>query len=85
MTNQPIVLQPISTAPKDRTWILVAGESGYGSTPLRFSVCRYISDYSDPWRNHANDGFTDGGPEPIYWMPLPIAQPINLNHDSSVR
>jgi hypothetical protein len=62
------VLQPISTAPRDGTFILVAGESGYTSTPLRYAVCRWVE---GDWRDHAHDHFTDGGPEALYWMPLP--------------
>ncbi len=64
---------PIDTAPRDGTWILLAGPSGYGSTPLRVEVCRYDPDYRplNPWQTHSNDAFTDGGPEPTHWLPLP--------------
>ncbi len=58
---------PIETAPSN-TFVLVAGLSGYGSTPLRVEVCRRVG---DDWRNHAHDLFTDGGDEPLYWLPLP--------------
>ena len=65
--------QPIETAPKDGTWILLAGPSGYCSTPLRVEVCRYDDIYRplQPWVNHAGDSFLDGGPDPTYWLPLP--------------
>jgi len=62
------VLQPIATAPRDGTYILVAGESGYTSTPLRYQACCWVE---GTWRDHAHDHFTDGGSEPLYWMPLP--------------
>lgn len=61
--------QPISTAPLDR-YILVAGPSGYSSTPLRVAVCCWAESHGN-WRNHAFDSFTDGGPEPLWWMELP--------------
>ena len=65
--------QPISTAPRDGTYILLAGSSGYGTTPLRVAVCRYASTFRplNPWVNHANDAFSDGGEAPTHWMPLP--------------
>ncbi len=64
---------PIETAPRDRTYILLAGPSGYGTTPLRVEVCRYDADFRplQPWVNHANDSFLDGGDAPTHWMPLP--------------
>jgi len=69
-------LRPISTAPKDGTYVLVAGGSGYTTTPLRFAACRYDPEYRliDPWVDHANDRFTDGGEEPKYWMLLPTVK-----------
>lgn len=63
--------RPIETAPRSGTWIVVAGPSGYTTTPLRIEVCRYVSGYLQPWRNHANDSFMDGGEAPTLWMPLP--------------
>lgn len=66
-------LQPIGTAPKDGTWILLFAPSGYGTTPLRCEVCRYYPEYRplQPWQNHANDSFLDGGEAPTHWLPLP--------------
>ena len=61
-------LQPIATAPRDGTFVLLFGPSGYGSTPFRCEVGRYVE---KGWRTHANDWFTDGGAKPTHWMPLP--------------
>ncbi len=68
-----MTLRPISTAPRDGTWVLLFGPSGYVTTPLRVEVGRYYPTYRplSPWQNHANDAFTDGGPEPTHWLPLP--------------
>ena len=73
---------PISTAPRDKTYVLVAGDSGYSTTPLRVEVCRYDDDYRplNPWVNHSDDAFTDGGGEPKWWMPLPPV-PADLTDD----
>ncbi len=64
---------PIDTAPKDGTWIIIAGPSGYTSTPLRAAIARYYPEYrpTDPWQTHSNDSFSDGGPAPTLWMHLP--------------
>ena len=66
-------LQPIETAPRDGTYILLFGKSGYTTTPLRCQVGHYDADYRplNPWQTHSNDAFTDGGKEPIYWAPIP--------------
>ncbi len=68
-------LQSISTAPRDGTWVLLFGPSGYTTTPFRAEVGRYYPSYRplNPWRNHANNAFADGGPEPTHWMPLSTA------------
>ena len=58
---------PIADAPKDGTWVLVAGPSGYTSSPIRIEVCRFIAPH---WRNHADNLFTDGGDEPTHFLPL---------------
>lgn len=65
--------QPIETAPKDGTWVLIAGPSGYSTTPLRAEVGRYYPQFRplNPWQTHADDAFTDGGPGPTHWIPLP--------------
>ena len=68
-----MTLQPIETAPRDGRYILVFGDSGYVTTPMRCEVCRYDAKYHplQPWANHANDSFEDGGPPALYWAPLP--------------
>lgn len=68
-----MTLQPISTAPRDGTWVLLFGPSGYVTTPLRAAVGRYALAYRplNPWQTYSNDAFTDGGPEPTHWLPLP--------------
>ena len=50
---------------------MLCGDSGYTSTPLRVAVCRYVDGYIAPWRNHANDAFTDEGLPPCGWLPIP--------------
>ena len=71
--REAIKLQPIATAPRDGTYVLLFGPSGYTTTPLRCEVCRYDAEYRprQPWVNHSNDSFLDGGEAPTHWMPLP--------------
>lgn len=71
-----IKLNPIETAPKDGRFILLAGPSGESSTPLRFEACRYYPEYHpfQPWVNHSNDSFGDGGAAPTHWMELPTTE-----------
>lgn len=65
--------QPLETAPRDGTYILLAGPSGYMGTPLRVEVCRYDAEYRplQPWVTFSSDSFLDGGEAPTCWMPLP--------------
>ena len=69
--------RPIETAPRDGTYVILFGPSGYTTTPLRAEVCRYDAEYRprQPWVNHANDSFEDGGGPPTCWMPLPDGEP----------
>ncbi len=63
---------PIETAPRDGTYVLLAGPSGYITTPLRAHVGRWGTTYKENrWITHSNDDFTDDGEEPTLWMPLP--------------
>lgn len=66
-------LKPIETAPKDGSYILLFGPSGYIGTPLRCEVCHYDPEYKplQPWVNHACNAFTDSGEAPTHWAPLP--------------
>ena len=65
---------PIESAPRDGTYILLAGQSGYNTTPLRVEVCKFDHEYRprNPWVNHSCDAFSDGGAAPTHWMPLPF-------------
>ncbi len=69
---------PIKTAPRDGRFILLAGPSGYTSTNLRVQACRYTEGYRSPWRTFSNDAFTDDGPEPTHWLPLPTDDDTDL-------
>ena len=60
--------KPINSAPLNR-YILIAGDSGYITTPLRVEVAKW-SHQRGAWLNHAHDYFTDGGTNPIYWAEL---------------
>lgn len=62
-------LKPINTAPRDK-WILLAGDSGYSTTPLRFEAGKFSTNRGY-WITYCNDAFTDGGGEPKWWMELP--------------
>ena len=65
-------MQPINTAPKDGSYIILWGDSGFSGTTLRCTVGKYISSYKhSPWRDYGNDAFTDTGSEPTHWSPLP--------------
>lgn len=69
----PLRWRPIETAPHDGTYVIVGGPSGYIGTPMRAEVCRYDANFRplSPWVTHANDSFTDGGPQCTHWIPLP--------------
>lgn len=68
-------LLPMDTAPKDGTFVLLFGDSGYKGTPYRCEVCRWRADYRPlaPWQNHCDDSFLDGGGDPVGWLPLPYS------------
>lgn len=66
--------QPLETAPKDGTYVILAGPTGLSTTPLRAEICRYDPTFWQlpcKWVNHQHDGFVKGGSEPTLWMPIP--------------
>lgn len=71
--NQLNTLQPISTAPRDGTYVLLFGDSGHSTAPFRCEVCRYDAAYRklQPWLNHWNDSFEDCGAPATHWLPIP--------------
>ena len=68
------ILQPIETCPKDGSYFIAWGPSGYTTTPLRCEVCHWDANYRplNPIQTHSNDAFTDGGASATYWSPLPF-------------
>ena len=63
--------QPIETAPKN-TFVLLACQSGYTTTPYVFTTGILRSDYhAGRWIDHANDDLLDWGMKPTHWRPLP--------------
>jgi len=82
-------MEPIETAPRDGTYILLFGPSGYYSTPFRCEIGKYDAEYRplSPWINHANDSFEDGGPGPTHWAPIPEEKKPSLgwSGDKMVR
>jgi len=59
----------IETAPKDGTWILLMGESGYINRPYRVHVGNWGE--RDWWMQSEDCSFEDDGGPPTHWMPLP--------------
>ncbi len=65
--------EPIESAPRDGSWILLRGESGYVRRPFRVSVGCWNGEYRphSPWQTSEACSFTDDGGPPTHWMPLP--------------
>lgn len=63
--QEPVAWQPIETAPKDGTEILV--HTKYET----FYVVSYDSLFSAPWRVRNDEGLSEA--VPTHWMPLPSA------------
>lgn len=60
--------QPIETAPKDGTWILVTGwDSGAPNQNRYYCTCRYDKDYGSFCESSDYRWFKDF----THWMPLP--------------
>lgn len=52
--------QPIKTAPKDGTYIILITPSGYINVGMnRCEACKYDKEYRplQPWATHSNDSF----------------------------
>ena len=65
-------LRPIETAPKDGTFILLFGPSGYVNTPFRCVVACWDAEHrpNDPWVDYGGECFSASGEAPTHWMPL---------------
>lgn len=73
--------QPIETAPKDGTWIMVAGTVWAGevggvarNANPEVSIANYTSgksDYPGDWWNEAGGDYYATWCQPTHWMPLP--------------
>ena len=64
---------PIETAPRDGTYVILLGPSGYMDTPHRAEVCKFDQDYRplQPWITYSGDSYLDGGGMPTHWIQLP--------------
>lgn len=71
MSGTGITLNPIKTAPRDGSYIVLYGPSGYRGVPLRSHVGCFKPEYRNYWVTHSGDAFTDDGSEPTHWHPLP--------------
>jgi hypothetical protein len=78
--------QPIETAPKDGTWVLLSGggiDYGWGGGTIPTAVVGQYTDYLNGGtkKPHWQFAWYDGGYygeylEPTHWMPLP-APPVS--------
>jgi hypothetical protein len=59
--------QPIETAPKDGTPVLV----GWANGAWQPMICHYEPDQVVPWGALTNVGFAQMPSMPTHWMPLP--------------
>jgi len=71
--------EPITTAPRDGSWILLRGVTGYINRPYRVCVGKWYPDYHahSPWQESEGRDFTEYGDDdqPTHWMPLPKEEP----------
>lgn len=66
--------RPIETAPRDGSYVLLAGPSGFDQPRLRVHVGQWSMVQNDArkrWIIHNSNDFTDDGEPPTLWMPLP--------------
>lgn len=74
--------KPISSAPRDGTFVELRGDSGYKKYPYRIFIGHYNSDYEAPIRANGSNGdewawrtvqgghVTDDGAFPTHWRPV---------------
>ena len=62
------VWQPIETAPKDGTPILIYEPPYFDATPHATYVCSWDT-YKEAWVEHSGECYAQY--EPTHWMPLP--------------
>lgn len=81
----PFGVLPLSMAPKDGSYVMLVGNSGYTDTPFRAIVAHFVKEYATPgmtqlseeeaekygWRNHSNDSVMDDGSMPFGFIKLP--------------
>lgn len=65
--------QPIETAPKNGSWVLLRAPSGYTGRPYMVAVAHYEKDREPhtPWQMSETGTFEEYGCTPTHWMPLP--------------
>lgn len=66
--------QPIESAPKNGTYLLLRGDSWYINRPYRVHVGRWVADAGRDggWWEQSEDAYlTLDGDRPTHWMPLP--------------
>ena len=70
--NLPKLRVIATDPPPPDTYVLLVGDSGYITTPLRYEVGKFDEKFRplNPWVDYGGDAFTDNGPPPIYWHPL---------------
>ena len=67
------IWQPIETAPKDGTWILLASKDDDEGLAIQSGF--WGDGFYYGWRDFKNDSCGIGGFEPTHWMPLPPEPP----------
>ena len=70
--------QPIETAPKDGTWVLLTGGTVDGSWDGDTAPMVVVGQYLPPWGSEAiwhfawyDNGYYGEYSNPTHWMPLP--------------
>lgn len=78
--EEKMFLQPIETAPKDGTWILLFGPSGYREPEIRCTVGCWSGPlpyppYSEHWQTHNGSKFEYENCLATHWCPIPDVVP----------